>query len=159
MRVYNKFFFEGKIPSLNELVDFKASVSPMKRTWLVHSGKKPGTYRFNKYNQVKQDWSKKVETVVAQEGFETVEACYFTYIVVEKTRKRDPSNICSSSAKLIEDGLIKAGVIPNDGWNNVLGICNYWVHEPKGTAGVLVLMTDVVIMPCTAMELYGQSKR
>ncbi len=34
--------------------------------------------------------------------------------------KRDPSNIAAAAAKFIEDGLIKAGVIENDGWKQVL---------------------------------------
>lgn len=139
---YNEFWFPGKVPSMNELVDFKGSQSPMKKTWLVHAGNKPGTYRFNKYNQVKQEWKQKVVTTVKQVGFNSVEACYFTYLVVEKTRKRDPSNFSSSAVKFIEDGLTEAGVIPNDGWDNVLGISTYWKLDRKGDAGVFLLMTD-----------------
>ena len=131
----------------------------MKKTWLVHKGTKPGTFKFNQYNEVKQDWKQKVVTTVRNVGFTAVDACYFNYLVVENTRKRDPSNIISSSIKFIEDGLSEAGVIPNDGWNNVLGITNYFTHQPLHEEGVFLVMTDVMLMPCTMMELYGQSKR
>ncbi len=131
----------------------------MKKTWLVHKGNKTGTFKFNQYNEVKQDWKQKVVTTVRNVGFTAVDACYFNYLVVENTRKRDPSNIISSSIKFIEDGLSEAGVIPNDGWNNVLGITNYFTHQTTHEEGVFLVMTDVMLMPCTMMELYGQSKR
>lgn len=142
MIIYNTFFFPGKVPSMNELIGFKAITAPMKKTWLVHAGKKIGTFKFNKYNEVKQDWKQKVVKVVREVGYTPVEACYFSYLVVEKTRKRDPSNVAASSVKFIEDGLIEAGVIPNDGWDNVLGINTYWTLERKGEAGVRLIMAS-----------------
>lgn len=74
-----------------------------------------------------------------------VHHAYFHYLIIEKTKKRDPSNICSAGIKFIEDGLVKAGVIPSDGWKNVLGIRQHWHHEPDCEAGIYVLMSDVRI--------------
>jgi hypothetical protein len=159
MKVYNQFWFPGKVPSMNELLDGKANARQMKKTWLVHKGKKPGQFKFNKYNQIKQDWTQKVVNVVKSTGFCPTEASYFCYLVVEKTRKRDPSNVFSSACKFIEDGLMEAGVIPNDGWNNVLGIATYIKHEPLGEAGVYLVMSDAYIMPCTMDTFYANAKR
>jgi len=159
MIIYNQFWFPGKVPSMNELIDFKSTCSPMKKTWLVRKGDKPGTNRYNKYNSVKQDWKAKVVKVVKEVGHTTVTACYFAYMVVEKTRKRDPSNIAASSVKFIEDGLTEAGVIPNDGWDNVLGINTYWRLERKGEAGVFVVMSDLVLMPCTMETIYESQRQ
>jgi hypothetical protein len=38
--------------------------------------------------------------------------------------------------------LVEAGVIPNDGWNNVLGIRVHWVHRKGREPGVYVVMSD-----------------
>ena len=130
----------------------------MKKTWLVHKGKKPGTFKFNRYNTVKQDFKKMAINVIKETGFVPVEACYFAYLVVETKRNRDPSNFCASAIKFAEDSLTEAGVIPNDGWNQVLGINTYWRHEPDGIPGVFLVMTDLVIMPCTMNELYERYK-
>lgn len=157
MITYNTFWFPGKVFSLNELIDFKASVSPMKKTWLVHKGKQPGTFRFNQYNKVKQDWKQKVVNVVRETGFVPVESCHFSYLVVEQTRKRDPDNICSSAIKFISDGLVDAGVIPNDGWKNVMGISNYWRQGKK--PGVFLLMTDMVVLPLSMNEIYDSQRQ
>ena len=159
MITYNTFFFPGKVPSLNELLNAKAGMAPMKKSWLVHKGKNPGTFKFNKYNEIKSDWKAKVVKIVKEAGFTPVESCYFAYLVVEKTRKRDPDNICSSAIKFISDGLTEAGVIPNDGWDNVLGINTYWRHEPKGEPGVFVLMTNLVVMPCTMETIYESQRQ
>jgi hypothetical protein len=37
---------------------------------------------------------------------------------------------------------MKAGVIPNDGWDNVLGIIPEWVLHRKAKPGVVVIMAD-----------------
>ncbi len=143
--IYNTFWFPWKVPSLNELNSFRAIQAPTVKSMIVYSGKKKKTYQYNLYNEVKQKWSTKVCGIVKKEGFKQVDSCYFNYLVVEKTLKRDPSNICASSIKFIEDGLIKAGVIPNDGWNNVLGINPQWVLDRKSDNGVFLLMsTDLV---------------
>lgn len=131
----------------------------MKKTWLVHAGKNPGTFRYNKYNTIKADWKEKVVAVVKHTGFIQVEACYFSYLVVEKTRKRDPSNIASAATKFIEDGLIEAGVMPNDGWDNVLGINCYWELDRPGEAGVFVLMTDSEMLKKDVLSIYGKRPR
>lgn len=157
MKIYNAFWIPGKVPSMNELVNFKASMSPMKNTWLVHKGKQVGTFRYNQYNKVKQDWKQKVVKVAKETGFAPVKACYFAYLVVEKTRKRDPSNIFSSAIKFIEDGLVTIGVIPNDGWSTVLGIRTHYLHAPKHSPGVFVVLSDCRVDESEIEELYVRS--
>lgn len=142
MITYNVFCFNGKVPSMNELIDLKARGQPSKKTWLLHSSHVPGTFRFNLYNKIKNEWKQKVVSALKESNWVAVKACYFSYLVVEKTRKRDPSNICFSAIKFIEDGLVEAGVIENDGWSQVLGINVYWHHAPKREPMVLVIMSD-----------------
>lgn len=42
------------------------------------------------------------------------------FLWVCKDRRQDPDNICFAK-KFILDALVKSGVIPNDGWNNIAG--------------------------------------
>lgn len=126
---------------MNDLVLLKASGG--KVSWLLRPGqKKRNPYQFNMYNQLKQEWSAMVCSHVVKTGFNKCKASYFHYLLVEPNMKRDPSNIAAAAAKFIEDGLIKAGVIENDGWKQVLGIRPYWIHEKGSEGGVFLLMAN-----------------
>lgn len=139
--IYNTFWIPGKVPSLNQLMDFKAVTKRSTPGIIMRRGKSAGTYKFNKYNEVKKQWAETVRLAVIQQGFKDVVSCYFTYLFVEENKKRDPSNFCSAGVKFIEDGIVLAGVMPNDGWGNVLGISNYWTQD-KDNVGILVAMSD-----------------
>lgn len=41
------------------------------------------------------------------------------YLWVEKDRRRDKSNICAFGRKIIEDAMVNAHVLKNDGWANI----------------------------------------
>lgn len=45
---------------------------------------------------------------------------YMSYLWIEPDRRRDKSNIAFAK-KFIEDALIKAGKLPNDGWKQIKG--------------------------------------
>lgn len=47
-------------------------------------------------------------------------AVYVRFYWYVKNAKKDPDNIAFAK-KFILDGLVQAGVIENDGWNNILG--------------------------------------
>lgn len=140
--IYNTFWIPGKIPSFNELVDWKSIGKKPTSGIILMRGKKRGSYQFNKYNEVKQNWKSKTCSEVIEQGFQVVVSSYFTYLFVEKTRKRDPSNFCAAGIKFVEDGLILAGCMPNDGWDNVLGISQFWIHNKELEQGIFVIMAD-----------------
>jgi len=149
--IHNAFWIPGKVPSLNDLLDARAAKAPLIRSIIMRQrpvkGKRGG--RFDLYNEIKQDW--KARTVAAVGSpFVRVPGAFFGYLVVEQTLKRDPSNVCSSAIKFIEDGLVAAGVIPNDGWNEVYGIRVNWIHRKGRDPGIYVVMSD---SPLTEPEL------
>lgn len=161
MIIYNTFWIPGKVPSLNDLNAFRAIQGPPRSSMILRRSpgkKKKNTYTFNKYNDEKQKWSRLVEKVVKKKGFQKVESCHYSYLVVEKKRNRDPSNICASAVKFIEDGLMKAGVIPNDGWDNVLSIKPEWVLHREGNPGILVVMSDDIVPYWVMIETYIQNQ-
>jgi len=43
-----------------------------------------------------------------------------SYHWVEPSRRRDKDNISGYGRKLIQDALVKAGVLKNDGWNDIV---------------------------------------
>lgn len=139
--IHNAFWVSGKVPSLNELLDSKSRAPVSMRSIIMRRKPVKGQGRWCEYNEIKQNW--KARTVRALgTPFVRVERCYFTYLVVEESMKRDPSNICSAAIKFIEDGLVEAGVIPNDGWKNVLGIRMHAIHRKDREPGVYVIMSD-----------------
>lgn len=142
--IHSAFFVEGTVPSLNELLDAKGGSAPVIRSIIMRrkpgKGKRDGR-RFDLYNEIKQDWSARTIRALGP-GTRPVESAFFGYAIIEPTRRRDPSNICSAAIKFIEDGLVLAGVIPNDGWDQVLGIRMVCLHRPGREAGVYVVMSE-----------------
>jgi hypothetical protein len=153
MKVFNVFWVPGKIPSLNELIYSKSSTS-RKPQGIITIGKKKNTFVFNKYNQMKQEWTLKISTVVNRSKFNIVSSCYFSYLIIEKTKKRDPSNLGAAAIKFFEDSLVYCGVIENDGWKCVLGINYYWEHLKLMDPGVLLCMSDSELTKLQMMDLY-----
>lgn len=142
--IHNSFFVAGKVPSLNELLDAKAGGAPIVRSIIMRATKGKGKQRgahYTAYNDIKQDWTRRtMRSLPAHVA--RVEAAYFGYVIVEESLRRDPSNVCSAAIKFIEDGLVKAKVMPNDGWKNVLGIRMVAIHRPGRDPGVFVVLSD-----------------
>lgn len=143
--IHNAFFVPGKVPSLNELLDAKGGTAPKVASIIMRhlpkKGKQRGA-RFDAYNNIKQDWKRRTIDAIGT-PFVRVKACYFGYLVVEQEKRRDPSNICASAIKFIEDGIVEAGVMSDDGWKNVLGIRPHWICRPTHRPGIYVVMSDV----------------
>ena len=43
------------------------------------------------------------------------------YTFYEKNKRRDLDNISSFAHKVIQDSLVKTGILKNDGWNEIVG--------------------------------------
>ena len=98
----------------------------------------------SKYSNMKAEYNQLIADLAKNQSLKPMESAYFTYFFMEPNKRRDPSNFTSGAIKLIEDGLQKAGVLKNDGWNNVLGISTYWTVDEL-CPGVVVYMTDSII--------------
>jgi hypothetical protein len=142
--IHNAFFVPGKVPSLNELLDAKGGTAPRVQSIIMRHLPKKGKgrgARFDAYNDLKQDWKHRTIKAIGA-PFVRVNAAFFGYVVVEQAQTRDPSNIGASAIKFIEDGIVAAGVMPNDGWKQVLGIRVHWVCRPTRDPGIYVVMSD-----------------
>lgn len=100
----------SRLPGLNEIISSSATAT---RGW---SG----------YNTLKQRFTAQVILFARVRGLTAIGPGFFTYLFVEPDRRRDPSNVVGGGVKLIEDALQAAELLPNDGWQHVLGYVGYW---------------------------------
>lgn len=152
--IYNQFLFPWRVPSMNDLVFLKGVGG--KTSWLLKGGeKKRNSFKYNKYNELKQEWSSKVCQHVVKAGFTSCKEAYFHYLLIEPNVKRDPSNIAAAAAKFIEDGLIKAGVIENDGWRQVLGLVPFWILDRDSSGAVFLVMANQPLCKNAIVSYYN----
>lgn len=98
-----KFTIKGTLPGLNELIEAE---------------------RRNRFIGAKL--KKQYEAVVMRAArslgnVEFEEPVYMVYHWYEKDRRRDKDNICAFGRKVIQDALVKARFLRNDGWKNIAG--------------------------------------
>lgn len=119
----------GRLPGLNEIINAKGN-----------------SFRggYNAYSKMKSQWGAMVGLIAAATKFEAIERGYFTYLFYEPTRQRDPSNIVAGGVKIIEDALQEAGLLKNDGWQQVLGYVAYWTVRKH--PGVTLFVTPDCVM-------------
>ena len=53
------------------------------------------------------------------------------YLWVEKDRRRDKDNISSFGRKIIQDAMVKAGKLRNDGWQNIQSFSDDFTVDKK----------------------------
>lgn len=92
-----KFTIHGELPTMNEIVK-KSKAHPMA------------------YANMKKDYTALV--MMSAGSLPKVESADFVITWYCKDKRKDKDNIMAG-AKFIFDGLIKAGVIENDGWQEV----------------------------------------
>lgn len=56
---------------------------------------------------------------------------YMTYRWFEPNKKRDMDNIAAGGRKIIQDALVEAGVLKNDGWNDIAGFRDEFYVDKK----------------------------
>lgn len=62
------------------------------------------------------------------------------YIWYESSKKRDLDNVSSFGRKVIQDALVKAKVLPNDGWENIKGFSDeFYVDKKNPRIEVLIV--------------------
>lgn len=117
-----KFTIRGTLPGLNELIEAE---------------------RRNRFIGAKL--KKQYEAVVMRAArslgnVEFEELVYMVYHWYEKDRRRDKDNICAFGRKVIQDALVKARFLRNDGWKNIAGFEDrFYVDKDKPRVVVEIL--------------------
>ena len=120
-----KFTIRGTLPGLNELIEAE---------------------RRNRFIGAKL--KKQYEAVVMRAArslgnVEFEEPVYMVYHWYEKDRRRDRDNICAFDRKVIQDALVKARFLRNDGWKNIAGFEDrFYVDKDKPRVVVEILEVE-----------------
>lgn len=113
----------GSLPGLNEYTD-------------ANRGNRYGGSKFKKHTEAviitlaKNQLKAKIKPPV-----------FITYTWIEPNRKRDKDNIAFAK-KFIQDALVKAGKLDNDGWDYIEGFKDNFMLNNK-SPGVIVLIEEV----------------
>lgn len=122
-----KFFVEGQIPGLNDLLAAKGS----------------GFGKGNAYARLKKEWTEKIHWAILRAKIQPVQAAGFHFYWQELHMRRDPDNVAAGGRKLILDALVKAGTLPNDGWAEIRGFQDTFSVN-KDYPGVWVHLTGAI---------------
>ncbi len=111
------FYIKCVLPGLNEIID---------------------EARKNKFAsaKLKKAFDKVAFYAIKEAKIKPVESARFSFIWYETSKRRNPDNIMTGQ-KFIFDALVKAGIIKNDGWSEVVSIKHDFMVN-KEDPGVLV---------------------
>lgn len=108
-----KFTIRGQLPGLNELIEAErthrqkgAQLKRQCETVVMHAARALGKWR--------------AETPV-----------YMVYHWYEPNRRRDKDNIAAFGRKVIQDALVKAKFLKNDGWKDIIGFEDKFYIDQK----------------------------
>lgn len=118
--VIQELWIPGILPGLNEVV---AAAKGFK-------GRGIG------YSNMKAAWTATVWALAKRERLVPVASARLMFTWHEKSRRRDPDNF-SAAKKFILDGLVKAAILPDDGWDEIISFADRWRLDPKAP-GVMV---------------------
>ena len=69
------------------------------------------------------------------------EKCWIDYVFYEANQKRDLDNIASFAHKVVQDSLVKAGILHDDGWQQIAGFSDIFrVDKEHPRIEIVVLM-------------------
>jgi len=128
------FKYKGELPTLNEMIsDNKVRYS--------RSGKKIQTAYGKKKNEFTQDIAMQAKHVQKLKPIDVQVDCYFHWVCKDKRKDKDNTSV---SGKYIFDGLVKAGILPNDGWNYIGSILHTFSID-KNSPCVTLTMTPTKV--------------
>lgn len=113
------FFIPGPLPGLN---DFEGN-----KRWA--------------YRKAKSNWTLIISIAIKQAKLKPVKRAFIQWEWVEPAQRRDPDNFTSMGRKFALDSLVKCGILPDDGWNEVVGWVDSWLVD-KDKPGVYVTLEE-----------------
>lgn len=93
------------------------------------------------YNRDKKRWEAHIEAYVRQAKIKPIQSVYLHFVWSECHKLRDPDNFSSLGKKFILDSLVRCGVLPDDGWKQIVGWSDTWIMD-KSKPGVLVTLEE-----------------
>lgn len=111
-------FLPGRWPLLNQLNNAKA-----------------GRYGHHAYHKLKMAWQHPATLLLKAARIPPLESARIRYLHRRADRRADKSNLAAAAMKIIEDAIVDAGILQDDGWNFVIGFTHdFEVGKPEGVA-------------------------
>ena len=98
-----------------------------------------------KGNAMKQEYQRKVVSAVRSQlmGIHINKPVKIHYDFYEQNKRRDQDNVSSFARKVIQDGLVKGGLLANDGWKNISGSSElFYVDKDNPRIEILIREVD-----------------
>ena len=115
----SKFVIYGRLPSLNEYLAAERSTIRGRRGHSAGNSMKR-TCEILIINAIRKAHLKRIKNPVV-----------LHYTFFEQNRKRDLDNISATAHKFVQDALVKAGILENDGWSNIVGFTDAFEVDAK----------------------------
>lgn len=128
-----RFFIPVKFPSLN---DYIAAMNSNR-----HLG-----------NAMKRDYTDSVALLTRSKGRLVKHPVTIDFIWYEENSKRDPDNIIFAK-KFILDGLVEAGILPNDTQAWIFGFTDTWLAKPPKNIKIIILPELKIGVEVTIKEI------
>lgn len=113
----------GRLPGLNEVI----------------AAAKGAGGRGHAYARMKRDLGELVWATAKAARLRPITRARLHFLWVEKDRRRDPDNVSSAGRKFVLDGLVKAGVLPGDGWAAIESWSDTFTVDAKHGVAVTIL--------------------
>ena len=112
MELLLEFEINGKLPTLNEYIN-----KCRRNKYIANSFKQ-------KYEKMIMDSFKDKQPIVEY-------PIIVEYTFYEENRKRDLDNVAGLAHKLIQDAMVKGGLIENDGWKQITGFRDFFLIDKE----------------------------
>ena len=107
------FTIPGRLPGINELI------ASNRHGW--HAG-----------NRLKESHEWEVRAAIVAAGITPIRSrVRIQYTYFEPNRRRDMDNIAGFAHKVVQDALVRTGVLEDDGWRNIAGFTDTFEVDPE----------------------------
>ena len=125
-------FIPGPLPGLNQLLQAKAKMGQK----VYRNG-----IRWNGLANLKKQHGDAIYWEAMAQKLKPMTRAYLIFEWHELDDTRDPDNLVAGGRKIILDALVKAGILPDDGWEHIVGWRDQW-RLVATKPGVLITMDE-----------------
>lgn len=94
--------------------------------------------------EMKKKAQTKCEKAIAKQlpGIQITKPIRLHYIWYERNRRRDHDNVSGFGHKVIQDALVKCGVLKDDGWSEIVGYTDCFSID-RDNPSIIVMLEEV----------------
>ena len=96
------------------------------------------------YSAMKKQWSRTIGQCIILAKLQPMQRAAVSFTWMERNTRRDPDNIIAGGQKLVLDCLVTAGILPDDGWDEIAALVHGF-NVDASNPGVWVMLDEVSI--------------